>query len=352
MTSSPTLAAPTANADLRFHRGEQAMQTMTGTREAMAEIGTRVIRTAMPDQHRTFFAQLPFLVVGALDADDQPWATLLSGTPGFAQSPDPQTLRVDALPPPTDPLHGALHVDAPVGILGIEPATRRRNRVNGPVVASDGEGFTIRVAQSFGNCPQYIRKRAQTDDAHIAPPQAEAPTPTLDNEALRLIAAADTFFIATWFAGEGQDDGTAGADVSHRGGRPGFVRVDRKPGVDGPQTLTWPDFRGNGFYNTLGNLLANPRAGLLFVDFASGDFLHVAGDATLHWDDEASTGFVGAQRFVSLTVREVRRVRGALPAAWRDGEVSPSHDKTGDWQGVTALATATSGTDSGLLRSA
>ena len=58
--------------------------------------------------------------------------------------------------------------------------------------------------------------------------------------------------------------------MSHRGGKPGFV------GVQG-DTLAIPDFRGNRFYNTLGNLLGDPRAGLLFVDFASGDILQIQG---------------------------------------------------------------------------
>src|SRR3546814_14766932 len=65
-----------------------------------------------------------------------------------------------------------------------------------------------------------------------------------------------------------------GADVSHRGGRPGFVRVTED---DGRSVLTIPDFSGNQFFNTLGNIAINPRAGLLFVDFATGDLLTLTG---------------------------------------------------------------------------
>ena len=61
-----------------------------------------------------------------------------------------------------------------------------------------------------------------------------------------------------------------GADISHRGGRPGFVRVDG-------DVLTIPDFRGNRYFNTLGNLIAEPRASLLFVDFETGDLLQLQG---------------------------------------------------------------------------
>jgi len=318
-------ALPTLSPDSPFHAGEAVVQMLAGSREAMAEVGPKVIRTAMPEQHRQFFPQLPFLVVGGLDHTAQPWATLLSGTPGFVSSPDPTVLRVDALPPPTDPLFGTMTHGAPVGLLGLEPSTRRRNRINGPVIESDERGFAVRVAQSFGNCPQYIRKREITPDAHSAPPQADTPQAMLDEDAQWQIASADTFFVATFYAGDGASERSAGADVSHRGGKPGFVRVDDA------HTLTWPDFRGNAFFNTLGNLLVNPRVGLLFVDFASGDFLHVAGDAEILWHDETQSGFTGALRLVRMHVREVRRVRGALPAAWRDGETSPSVERTGDW---------------------
>ncbi|VVD71979.1 pyridoxamine 5'-phosphate oxidase-like FMN-binding protein [Pandoraea communis] len=320
-----TAPVETSFAASPFHAGEIAVQTLAGSREAMAAIGARVIRTAMPDQHRQFFAQLPFLVVGALDARGQPWATLLSGTPGFAHSPDATRLRIDTLPPSTDPLHGAMTLGAPIGILGLEPSTRRRNRVNGPVVEADTRGFAIRVAQSFGNCPQYIRKRDISPDGHDKAPRAEPAQTSLDDDAQWQIASADTFFVATHYASDGAAQHSAGADVSHRGGKPGFVRVEDA------HTLTWPDFRGNAFYNTLGNLHANPRAGLVFVDFASGDFLHVAGSAEILWHDEAQSGFEGAQRLVRLRVHEVRRVRGALPARWRDGETSPSVERTGAW---------------------
>lgn len=327
-----TAPVPTSPTGSPFHAGEMAVQTLAGSREAMAEIGARVIRTSMPDQHRQFFAQLPFLVVGALDSNGQPWATLLSGTPGFVQSPDPTLLRVHALPPSTDPLHGAITPGAPIGMLGLEPSTRRRNRVNGTVIEAHAQGFAIRVAQSFGNCPQYIRKRETTPHSHDEAPRAEPSQTSLDDDAQWQIASADTFFIASHYgpqhAGEDATERSVGTDVSHRGGKPGFVRVEDA------HTLTWPDFRGNAFYNTLGNLHANPRAGLVFVEFATGDFLHVAGDAEILWQDEAQSGFEGAQRLVRLHVREVRRVHGALPVQWRDGETSPSVERTGAWPTV------------------
>ena len=77
-----------------FHAGEQEMQRRAGKRDMAETLGRRMIRPFMPEEHREFFAQLPFLAAGAVDADGWPWASLLSGAPGFAVSPDPEHLQV------------------------------------------------------------------------------------------------------------------------------------------------------------------------------------------------------------------------------------------------------------------
>ena len=107
-----------------FHEGEQALQSRAGVRGLMSAIGPRVMRDHMPDQHRTFFAQLPWLIAGSIDAHGQPWASALVGPPGFVRSPDARALRVDALPSADDPLAAALHTGAALGLLGIEPPDR------------------------------------------------------------------------------------------------------------------------------------------------------------------------------------------------------------------------------------
>ncbi|MFQ6721924.1 pyridoxamine 5'-phosphate oxidase family protein, partial [Bordetella pertussis] len=146
-------------ADGPWHGGELAMQERAGARERMAQLGPRVIRDYMPQQHRDFFAQLPFMLLATVDAQGDPWASVLEGPPGFAHSPDERTLRLDAWPAGDDPARAGLAHGAGVGMLGIELSTRRRNRVNGHVAALDGQGFCVAVTQSFGNCPQYIQTR-------------------------------------------------------------------------------------------------------------------------------------------------------------------------------------------------
>lgn len=316
--NAPTAAVPGWELDAApFHAGELAVQQRAGVTDAAGAAGRRGIRRFMPDQHRTFFAQLPFFVLGGVDAHGQPWATLRAGALGFVMSPDARTLRIAAPALPGDPLAGAWRPGAPLGGLGIEFDTRRRNRVNGVVRAVDGDALTIAVEQSFGNCAKYIQGRTPTLVARDGDTQVEPDVSDRLNDADRaLLAQADTFFVAS--ANTSADAGAArGADVSHRGGMPGFVRVDDA------HTLTTPDFSGNRFFNTLGNLLHDPRAGLLFVDFDSGDLLYVAARAEIVWDGPLVASFVGAQRVVRFHVREVRRMRAVLPFRWSAVERAP-----------------------------
>jgi predicted pyridoxine 5'-phosphate oxidase superfamily flavin-nucleotide-binding protein len=293
-----------------WHEGEHMLHQRLGIADRMETTGQRSIRSFMPDQHRSFFAQLPFILVGSSDRAGQIWASLLAGPPGFVTSPEPQRLDIEAVPVIGDPLTEALVPGTPLGMLGIELPTRRRNRVNGHVAAVDVSGFVLAVEQSFGNCPKYIVRRNYL----AMEPQRSVtvePISTLTPSARRLIAEAATFFVAS-SAGPG-----ALPDVSHRGGQPGFVNLDE----DG--TLTVPDYAGNLFFNTLGNLLIHPQAGLLFPDFATGDLLQLTGVAELVWDGPDVTAMPGAERLWRHHPTAGRWLRGAQPLRFAPGEISP-----------------------------
>lgn len=300
-----------------FHRGEQALQARAGKREEIETFGRRMIRDYLPEQHRSFYRQLPLLLVGSVDNDGWPWASALAGEPGFISSPDEHHLQINALPLAGDPLAENLQRGAALGMLGIEFASRRRNRLNGDVAAINPSGFNVAVRQAFGNCPQYIQTRSfafQRD-----PLEALSATPEhfqqFDQAAQDLIAAADTFFVAS-FARQENNAAGDGVDISHRGGLPGFVKMDHN-------TLSIPDYRGNFHFNTLGNFLLNPTAGLLFIDFASGDVLQLTGAVEIVWEGAEVSDFPGAQRIWRFTLDHGRRLRGALPLRWQFGEYSP-----------------------------
>jgi len=286
------------------HEGEVAVQQRVGVHERMADVTGRAIREHMPDQHREFFPQLPFIVVGSVDAEGQPWASVLANPPGFMQSPDATHLVVRARPFPGDPL--ALSMGQPLGLLGIQPHTRRRNRMNGVIDALDASGFTVRVQQSFGNCPKHIVPRT----AHfVARHDRASPvrSATLDDHACGMIARADTLFIASAHPAAGAGPAHQGVDVSHRGGPAGFVVRD------GNATLWLPDYAGNFFFNTLGNITVNPHAGLLFIDFERGGTLQLAVHAEVVWDAKRAEAFPGAQRLLRFDVTAMVHTERALP---------------------------------------
>ncbi len=270
--------------DSPFHEGEARVQERLGVREQIEPWARRVVRPYLPDQHRDFYAQLPFLVVAARDAQDRPWASLLVGEPGFASSPDPGQLRIDALPAEGDALATALHQASDIGLLGIELATRRRNRVNGSLLDRDTLGFTLAVGQAFGNCPQHITER----ETRRLPRPATLPPARVSKELspqqIDWITRADTLFIATGHRGEGAR-AAFGMDASHRGGPAGFVSVS------GTHHLGFPDYPGNNHFNTLGNLELDPRAGFVFVDFETGSLLQLTGEARLEGTGERRIEF-------------------------------------------------------------
>lgn len=324
---------PALRHDEPFHEGERAMQARAGVRARMEQVGHRVIRDFMPDQHRELFEKLPFLLVGSLDAAQRPWASILVGRPGFIRTPDARTLRIHARPGYGDPLGVNLVSGAPVGLLGIQLETRRRNRANGTVADIDEDGFVVHVGQSFGNCPKYIQAREPvfvaeaSTMAALRPVRAEGPV--LSADAVALVRGADTFFIATASHAAHGGQASEGVDVSHRGGKLGFVRVTEE---GGRTVLTSPDFIGNFFFNTLGNLAVNPRAGLVFIDFGSGGVLSLTGAADVIWDGPELASFEGAQRLLRFRVETGVAIENAVPLRWSVPEPAPQLAATGSWE--------------------
>lgn len=320
---------PDTPAPSPWHAGELAVQARVGVVERMDAVGRRVVRKFMPDQHRTFFAQLPFMVVGSVDHDGWPWASILTGPPGFVTSPDPTTLRVAARPAPDDPLSAVLALGCPIAFLGIELPTRRRNRMNGHVVAMDAAGFCVSVEQSFGNCAQYIQVRDYP--AGMALPQLRARAERFSELGARardVIARCDTSFVASCAPRDGKTDQWS-VDVSHRGGGPGFMRF----APDG--AIVIPDYHGNSFFNTLGNLSLNSRCGLLFIDFSTGDLLLLVGTAEIVWEGDAIGELPGAERLWRVKPIHGMWVPRVLPAGFRRRE-APAHAINNGEQAGTA----------------
>lgn len=305
-----------------WHAGEKILQNLFNASDRMEAVGQKVIRPYMPDQHREFFQQLPFMVVGSIDAQMRPWATFLEGAEGFVNSPDPEHLVLDALLDSQDPATAGMQAGQAIGMLGIELHTRRRNRINGVIQQASTNRLEVAVEHSFGNCPKYIQQRSYT---RLSEPPGKGPrldASALDEQTSKMIRDADTFFIASYFT---HDDKSCSVDVSHRGGRAGFVKVEGN-------RLSIPDYAGNLHFNTLGNLQANGLAGLLFVDFTTGDMLQLTGRTELILDSPTIKAFEGAERIWTFDVEQVVMRPKALSIRWAFNDYAPTSLMTGTWE--------------------
>lgn len=305
-----------------FHAGEIALQQRAGVHERMAAVGRQVIRDHMPDQHRELFEKLPTLLLATLDDAGQPWPTMLAGAPGFVRTPDARSMHIGADPAEGDPARAGLRPGAAVGLLGLEPHTRRRNRMNGVVSTVEEGRFSVQVTQSFGNCPKYIQGREPGPWRERTPGPAQCEGTRLSDAARALVARSDTLFVASSSAARIAQAGRegSGVDVSHRGGPPGFVAIER--GEEG-DLLTLPDYVGNNLFNTLGNLMLWPRAGLLFVDWQEGHALQLAATAHIVHEEAALAAFPGALRLLQLRVGHGWWRPQALPLAWSAAVPAP-----------------------------
>ncbi|WP_299598249.1 pyridoxamine 5'-phosphate oxidase family protein [uncultured Tateyamaria sp.] len=299
-----------------FHEGELRLQNQVGMREKIDVLTKHLMWDHMPDQHREFFEGLEYIFLGTVDQAGLPHATILTGPQGFASSPDPKTLTIRTDDRTGLPAFDGLAIGQPVGVLGLDLSNRRRNRMHGRVSAIDDGQISITVVQSYGNCPKYISLR-DISVRNLAPAPATAtPRPLLEAADIDLIGKSDTFFIASYVQ-DGSGAPYEGVDVNHRGGQPGFVSVDSAT------QITIPDYRGNDLYNTFGNLLLNPDAALLFIDFETGDQLHMHGTAALIEDSDAAAAHPGALRLLQVTITSVTRRKAATGLRWQFIETSP-----------------------------
>jgi predicted pyridoxine 5'-phosphate oxidase superfamily flavin-nucleotide-binding protein len=290
-----------------FHRGEIDVQTRAGVRERASRVG-RIVTDRVGDDEAWFLERRTFAVLASVDAEGRPWASPMSGEPGIVRVEDSATVTLVGMIPDGDPFHENLRRPGPVAVLGIDLSTRSRFRVNGLGRPLGSGGYRVEVREAFGNCQKYVQVRHLTSVARPAPKRV-SDAAGLEGPQRRSVEAADTFFIASHAEG--------GADVSHRGGRPGFVRVEPAG------TIVVPDYSGNNMFQTLGNIALVPKAGLLVLDFESGRALELTGDARIDWDEAHVRTHAGARRLLRVHPTRVLEWTGALAVHGGLAEASP-----------------------------
>ncbi|KAL9598504.1 MAG: hypothetical protein Q9219_004477 [cf. Caloplaca sp. 3 TL-2023] len=289
------------------------------------------------------------LAVGTLDDAGRPWTNLLGGEAGFTRPLSWSHIGIRTMvDPKNDPVidcllgnkYGETPIDQKdeyraVSALSIDLATRSRIKlagqmVSGAVVKLDDDQssslatkaeeaqLVIKIQRSLarlrqaGNCPKYINKK------QIVPVEPEpvllSGTLPLPEAAVGLLAKADLFFITSSF-----DKSSIG--TNHRGGSPGFIRLLNND--KDSTTLIFPEYSGNRFYQTLGNLKMNPKTGIVVPDFDDGNVLYVTGTAEIAIGSEAAALLPRSNLVVKVCVEEARFVRHGLAFRGRPGEQSP-----------------------------
>jgi NAD(P)H-flavin reductase len=281
-------------------------------------------------------SRYPLMAIGTLDDDDRPWCTLWgSGEPPLSQPVAQSVIAIKTDVDATfDPVVQTIWKGKDDGeivreegegrlISGLSIHLEERGRVKlagrliaGALSADQGSleqsnkgksgsiQLVAKIEQSLGNCPKYLNKKVITSST--PKPVLLSDSPHLPQEALDLIEKADMFFVAS--AHEHED-----MDANHRGGPQGFIRIEQPENPDEASTLVWPEYSGNNLYQTLGNLEATPRAGLVIPDFETGDVLYLTGNTKILVGAEASQVIAKTNLAVSLKITAARLVQNGLP---------------------------------------
>ncbi|OJJ65810.1 hypothetical protein ASPBRDRAFT_189745 [Aspergillus brasiliensis CBS 101740] len=326
-----------------WHPGEVAIQRQLGYATAVSSHWTGV-ENQLREQHQIFHtSNLPFIPLTTTDADGRPWGGIVAGstgTVGFVESPSLKSLVFRARLWNGDPIletlrwWESLESDQREGKkaqerlltagLGIEFSTRRRNKFAGKIdmvkaVSEKDYVFRVGITEALGNCPKYINVR-QLDPYPWAKPYIAqqslhmTSTERLPDGVIEMIKSADTVFVASIY----RSDSTtfpSHAGMNSRGGLPGFIRVKPSDG----RTIVLPDYSGNRYMSTLGNIESTGLAGFTIISFTTGDILYLTGTARNHVGPSALEIM---SRHATITVLETTGfvlVRNALPVRQRTG---------------------------------
>jgi uncharacterized protein len=288
---------------MKFHSGEIAVQERADVRDIAIDVGESIVDFIPPDA-AAFLSRRQMTVLGTVDRRGRVWASVVTGAPGFIEVLDRHTLSIAASPSPTDPLFENLAAEGHLAMFAPDFVASRRVRINGRGMLKQGK-ILMTTEQVYGNCRRYMQERMLVGDRQpAAPSEHVVRSSALSPAQQRQIFGADTFFVAS-------DHPGSGADVSHKGGNPGFVKV-----IDN-RRLAFPDYNGNRMFNTLGNLAVNPHSGLLFIDFESGRTLQLTGSASIDWNPERVQAFAGAERVVDFEAEELIDTPNGFPLTAR-----------------------------------
>ncbi|KAF5333624.1 hypothetical protein D9611_002569 [Ephemerocybe angulata] len=316
-----------------WHPGEKAMHHKMGFDKAPGVSDAwRSIYGELTQQHMKFHtSNLHFLPVVTLDKKGRPWSSILAsgtGEIGWIKPKGYTTLQLKPRIWEGDPFwensgefEDVEGTEMLIAGIGVEVSTRRRNKLAGKVKSvernEDGRTvtFDVEVNEATGNCPKYIVLRAvephpKTHPTLVHDQTDMSPTDRLPSDVISFIHAADTVWLGSAYHPSSSDAKRfpSHLGINHRGGRAGWVRVKPSDG----RTLVLPDYSGNRFMSTLGNIEYTPVASLAIADFKTGDVLYLTGDAENIQGPAAEAIMPMQHSLTTLRVTGYRFIKDAL----------------------------------------
>ncbi|MCJ8344543.1 pyridoxamine 5'-phosphate oxidase family protein [bacterium] len=296
------------NIDRVFHDGELELQKLTNESQIAMRNG-RVIKTEIITGAISFINQLTYVFVSSLDEQGNIWVSMLLGEKGFLHAGKSEIIinQEKVLSSFGDVFWKNVRQNRRMASICIELASRRRIRVNG---SFNFEMSTLEVEEAYPNCPKYIQRRIfqignKLETKEVVEHKA------LSDRHNQMIKSSDTCFV-----GSGSD--ALGLDVSHRGGKAGFIDIIDK------HTIQIPDYRGNSMYNTLGNFYSDSGAAILLLDFESNRVLQLTGNANVELNlkkDRDKSG--GTNRYWTFSISKIIESRLTYEINWEYLDASP-----------------------------
>lgn len=360
-----------------WHAGELFVQSQLGYKDAVAGAHP-IFRPQLNVQHQQFYTDLSILPVCTLDARGRPWGSFLAakdGQHGFIQSPSFTSLIATQLSLHQDhPVEMALREGAKFGMtqlvrgddhsyqgpglkliagVGVMFENRRRNKFAGFInernIGTESERtIQVEVMESLGNCPKYINTRTLIPHPDYNPVVVHkaldlAPGDLLPEETRRHIARSDALFLATRYTSLVHTIFKSHLGINIRGGKPGFLRITTElvanaRGEKGQRQVAYlPDYSGNRFMSSLGNIHSDKVAGVTVPLMQKGkpiDVVYLTGDAEVLIGQESMRVFPGVNTCVRIELTGYLHVHDAvplMPASFILGDgVEDSEDKGED----------------------
>lgn len=323
------------------HIGEHQVQSLCAVPSDLTMTLTNMIDEEMPEQHAIFFQNLSYFAVCVCDDEGRPWSTLLTRsitpvTPTFIHAVDSSHLQITCLVPRDDPCAINLKSGRCWAGLGVDFSNRRRNKVAGIIehVKMDHNLVDGRVLlslflttnENLGNCPKYITTRTLISVPDYPSPDNKVLSlhdPLLNHDEIEMIHHASTIYLATKHL-DVIDPSSSDVGLNHRGGQPGFVRCwnfnfhgEKHGSAHNTKLVSYsviylPDYSGNRFFQSLGNVQSDRVAGLLVPDFITGDLLYITGTAENIFGADAELIMPRVQILTRIHVTGHVRIRRAI----------------------------------------